>query len=286
MRPPGNGHDTTTPPQASRHDATTGLHLQFATTGGLSLRIARASRGPLSPPPRQGTPDASWSRMTSWGGRSTPRKPGRPRTPRSSPTQAPPRATRPTGGRRRRHRALPGRVHRPRRSGVVRAPTHGYGASSGELADRATAVPHHLAHPGLVDRRRAPRQPRRHRNSAGTGPRRSERRSAHRRPHCGARTVTSPRPWRAGPRGCSLTTAPCLSGSPTAASTALDAVGLLAHRHHPTGPCLRRGRRDHRNRCRPAPRHRQVPHPLLVTARQGRRERAATSKPGELPAGA
>jgi len=62
VRPPGNGHDTTTPPPTTYRDATTGLHLQSATTGGLSLRIARSSRGPLSPPPRQGTPDASWSR--------------------------------------------------------------------------------------------------------------------------------------------------------------------------------------------------------------------------------
>ncbi len=62
MRPPGNGHDTTTPPPTTYRDATTGLHLQSATTGWLSLRIARSSRGPLSPPPRQGTPDASWSR--------------------------------------------------------------------------------------------------------------------------------------------------------------------------------------------------------------------------------
>ena len=86
MRPPGNEHDTTTPPPTTHHDAT-GLHLQSATTGGLSLRIARSSRGPLSPPPRQGTPDASWSRYDVAGWTVYTAKPGKPRTRRSSPTR-------------------------------------------------------------------------------------------------------------------------------------------------------------------------------------------------------
>jgi len=67
VRTPGNGHDTTTPRPTTYHHSPTGLHLQSAT-GEVSVRIARSSRGPLHPPPRQGTPDASWSRydVTGW----------------------------------------------------------------------------------------------------------------------------------------------------------------------------------------------------------------------------
>lgn len=289
MRPPGNGHDSTTPPATTYRDTATGLHLQSAT-GEMSVRIARSSRGPLDPPPRQGTPDASWSRydVTGWTVYTaetretayaevlayTKRRLGQ-RDPLAEDAAA-------IGlslaeftdlvGQEWSERQHMGMGHLPASWRIERLlyritlPTQGWWIDV-EHPDSLAAIEAALE-PDLAalnvgaltvaalrgeDRHITTTVVNRGALGPGAAPRRRRLASRdHLRQQARHRTL----------------------------------LGLLAHRHHPTGPRLRRGRRDHRHRCRPAPRHREVPHPRLVTARQGWRERPATSKPGELPEGA